>query len=204
MLLVPSLEKYIYKMDVNASEVLKFLHLVHTLKHVPRRGWVIRDVKNPESIAGHMYAMSIMTFLLGNDSTIDRLKCMQLALVHDLAESIVGDITPEDNVPVDIKHNMEDKAMQQLATYVGDEVGSQIYNLYKEYEAKETAEAKFVKELDRFDFIFTAAFYEKRDNTPGRFEDFFNKTVGTFEHPYIKSLSQELLKQRQQTNSSTD
>ena len=33
--------------------------------------------------------------------------CMKMGLVHDLAESIVGDITPQDNVSVEDKHMME-------------------------------------------------------------------------------------------------
>lgn len=66
-----------------------------------------------------MYAMSLMTFLLGNDSKLDRLKCLQLALVHDLAESIVGDITPHDNIPENVKHQREDEAMKEITSHIG-------------------------------------------------------------------------------------
>ncbi|KAJ8936663.1 hypothetical protein NQ314_012203 [Rhamnusium bicolor] len=103
---------------------------------------------------------------MGNDSKLNRFKCLQLALIHDLAECIVGDITPLDNIPEDKKHAMEDEAMLELTTYLGSEVGSLIYNLYKEYEAKETPEARFVKDLDRFDMLCTATYYELRDETP--------------------------------------
>ncbi|KAH0809373.1 hypothetical protein GEV33_013418 [Tenebrio molitor] len=103
--------------------------------------------ENHEHIAGHMYAMGMMTFLLGDDSNLDRFKCLQLALVHDLAECIVGDITPQDNIPEDKKHAMEDEAMKEIASNLGEDIGKMIYNLYKEYEAKETPEAIFVKDL---------------------------------------------------------
>lgn len=186
-------------MDVtlNTQVIFKFLSLVANLKHSPRRGWVLKNVKNPESIAGHMYAMGMMTFLLGNNSNLDRIKCMQLALVHDLAESIVGDITPADNIPSNEKHKMEDEAMKELTSYLADDVGKMIYDLYKEYEAKETSEAKFVKELDVFDMIFTARLYEKRDNTPGKLEDFFNSAREKFHHPQMKELVANLLIERE-------
>lgn len=188
------------QISADVGGVLKFVELVQHLKHVPRRGWVIRHIENPEPIAGHMYAMAMMTFLL-DDPNIDRLKCMQLALVHDLAESIVGDITPEDGIPVDIKHRMEDEAMQEIVGYLGKPFGERIYNLYKEYEAKETAEAKFVKDLDRFDLVSSSVFYEKRDKTPGSLQVFFDVTEGQFEHPLIKGLVEEMKKRRQQNSS---
>lgn len=176
-------------------DFLKFIEYVHRLKHLPRRGWVLRNIENSEPIAGHMYAMAMMTFLI-DDPKIDRIKCMQLALVHDLAESIVGDITPEDNIPVEEKHKKEDEAMKEIVSHLGDDLGKRIYNLYKEYEAKETAEAKFVKDLDRFDLAASSAFYEKRDGTPGRLQEFFDITEGKLEHPFVKNLMSDMVKQR--------
>ncbi|CAH2005882.1 unnamed protein product [Acanthoscelides obtectus] len=137
-----------------------------------------------------------MTFFLGNDSKLDRLKCLQLAVVHDLAESIVGDITPHDNIPVEKKHQMEDEAMKGISKLVGDEVGSLIYTLYKEYEAKETPEAKFVKDLDQFDLLCTASYYENRDQTPGKHQVFFDVMEGKIKHPFIKKLVDTLEAQR--------
>ncbi|KAJ8943074.1 hypothetical protein NQ317_001277 [Molorchus minor] len=114
---------------LNPDSIIKFLNLVNNLKHTSRRGWELCKIQNHEHIAGHMF------------------KCLQLALVHDLAECIVGDITPKDNIPEDKKHAMEDEAMKELTAHVGSEIGPLIYNLYKEYEAKETPEAKFVKKI---------------------------------------------------------
>lgn len=178
---------------LNPQEVLKFLDMVNNLKHLPRRGWQQCQLKNFEPIAAHMYSMGIMTFLLGNNSELDRFKCLQLALVHDLAECIVGDITPHDNIPEDTKHAMEDEAMKELTTNLG-EIGSLIYGLYKEYEAKATPEAKFVKDLDRFDLLCTAAHYERRDNR--KLQEFFDSLEGKFENPFVCQLVNELDKQR--------
>lgn len=179
--------------NLKPEKVLEFIGLVNNLKHSSRRGWEQCDVKNHEQIAGHMYGMAMMTFLLGNNSTLDRLKCLQLALVHDLAESIVGDITPRDNIPEEEKHKMEDEAMKTITSCLGEEIGPYMYQLYKEYEAKETPEAQFVKDLDRFDMLFSATFYEERDNTPGKLQEYFTSTEGKFQNTYINNLV-EILK----------
>jgi len=181
--------------NLNPQEVIKFLEFVNNLKHLPRRGWIFSKVKDHETISGHMYAMALMTFLLGDNSNLDRLKCLQLTLVHDLAEAIVGDITPHDNVPVEEKHKKEDEAMKEITSHIGS-FGLPIYNLYKEYEAKETPEAKFVKDLDRFDLLFTAAHYEKRDNIPFKCQEYFDELEGKFENPFIKKLVLAIEEQR--------
>lgn len=171
---------------------------VHNLKHTVRRGWEYCNVSNPERIASHMYAMSMMTFLISKDDNLDRLKCTQLALVHDLAESIVGDITPADNISKEEKHRREDEAMKTLSALVGDEVGSLLYNLWIEYEENSTSEAKFVKDLDRFDLLFTSVHYEKRDGEGKKCQLFFDTHDGKFQHPFVKKLVEELLKERDQ------
>jgi len=57
-------------------------------------------------------------------------RCMQLALVHDLAECIVGDITPHCGVGPDEKQKREDKAMQELVELIGPS-GTLLYDLFK-------------------------------------------------------------------------
>ena len=59
------------------------------LKRVPRTGWM-RTVKNPESVAEHMYRLAVMCMLA--PSGLDVNHCIFLALCHDMAESVVGDI----------------------------------------------------------------------------------------------------------------
>jgi hypothetical protein len=46
-----------------------------------------------------MYRMGIITMLCPPETGIDRDRCVKLALIHDMAEALVGDITPPDNVP---------------------------------------------------------------------------------------------------------
>ncbi|XP_022911817.1 5'-deoxynucleotidase HDDC2 [Onthophagus taurus] len=187
----------------NVKSVLKFLNLVHELKYSVRRGWERRGVEGAETISGHMYAMAMMTFLLPNNSNLDRLKCLQLTVIHDLAECIVGDITPHDGIPEEEKHRREDEAMKDICELVGGEQGQLMQELYKEYETKATPEAKFVKDLDRFDFIFTAFDLEKKRNKPREFQDFFDHMEGQFEHPLIQELVKGLNEERNQygTNS---
>ena len=77
------------------SSAIDFLTLTRSLKTTKRTGWVRQGVHNPESISDHMYRMSLMAMISSfSDGTLDTNKCIKLALIHDLAEAKVGDITP--------------------------------------------------------------------------------------------------------------
>eukprot|EP00058_Branchiostoma_floridae_P015962 XP_002601450.1 hypothetical protein BRAFLDRAFT_245862 [Branchiostoma floridae] len=150
-------------------------------QRVPRTGWVLRGVQNVESVADHMYRMAIMAFLLDGEGGLNRDKCIKIALVHDMAESIVGDIAPADGISKEEKHRQEKEAMLHLSGLVGGEVGKELYSLWEEYEMESTAEAKAVKDLDKFDMVLQAFEYETLQNRPGQLQDFFNSTRGWFE-----------------------
>ncbi|XP_016945270.3 uncharacterized protein [Drosophila suzukii] len=177
------------------GEIIQFMELIGNLKHTKRTGWVLRDVNDCESISGHMYRMSMLTFLLDGSEGLNQIRCMELALVHDLAESLVGDITPFCGVSKDEKRAMEFKAMEDICKLI-EPRGKRIMELFEEYEHGETAESKFVKDLDRLDMVMQAFEYEKRDNCLLKHQEFFDSTEGKFNHPFVKKLVNEIYEQR--------
>lgn len=69
------------------------------LKRMPRRGWVINQIKNPESISDHIFRATMMAWVLGKKKgglNIERL--LKTALIHDICEVYAGDTTPYDTV----------------------------------------------------------------------------------------------------------
>jgi hypothetical protein len=85
---------------------VKFFETIENLKTTKRTGWIRKGVPNPESISDHMYRMAIMSLLVP-DSAIDLNRCCQMSLMHDIGESIVGDITPHDPVSKEEKFKRE-------------------------------------------------------------------------------------------------
>lgn len=181
--------------QADSSKLLEFLQFVGRLKHIKRTGWILRDVQNPECIAGHMYRMGILSFLVDENDGLDKNKCIKMALVHDLAECIVGDLTPLCGVSETEKHQKEDKAMRELAHLAGP-AGEEMYALYREYEKRQTPEAKFVKELDQFDMLLQAYEYEKSDKRPHGLQEFFDNIKCPFSNEKLKALFNELCEQR--------
>ncbi|KAG0297955.1 HD domain-containing protein 2 [Linnemannia gamsii] len=178
---------------------LQFLHIVEKLKRTKRTGWVNHGVKPAESIADHMYRMGIMAMLIDEKTAgVNKDRCIKMAIVHDLAESLVGDITPYDGVSVEDKHTQERNAMHHLCHELlgWNAQAQEISGLWAEYEAADTPEALLVKDFDKFEMIMQALEYEKSEDVT--LEDFFVGTRGKFKHPMVTGWVDELEAERAQ------
>ncbi|XP_065819609.1 HD domain-containing protein 2 [Labrus bergylta] len=178
------------------SNMLQFMKLIGQLKRVPRTGWVYRNVKKPESVSDHMYRMAMMSLTI-TDPTVDKNRCIKLALVHDMAECIVGDIAPSDNISKEEKHRREEAAMRHLSGLLPEGLKQEIYGLWEEYETQGSPEARLVKEFDLLEMILQAHEYEELEGTPGRLQEFFDSTEGRFQHPDVLELLSSLNAERE-------
>ncbi|KAJ3184966.1 hypothetical protein HDU87_002532 [Geranomyces variabilis] len=176
---------------------LKFLHVIENLKRTKRTGWVDHGISDAESIGDHMHRMSVLA-LLTTDPALDRIKLTKMALVHDLAESIAGDITPHSGVSKEKKHKLERDGMDELVGLLGKSAEAmEIKALWEEYEAAETPEALYCKDLDKFEMIVQAVEYEKRHEDKN-LDAFFESTDGKFGHPTVQSWVEALYKEREE------
>lgn len=166
------------------SDLLDLALHAAQLKRMPRSGWQIRGAPiggQPESVAAHSYGVVFLTMLLVDldERDLDREQALRIAVLHDLAESLVGDLprTVSRFIPPALKHQAEETAMQEIvgmtplaACYLAD------WNLYAEGT---TAEAQVVKDADKLDMMLQAFLYEQagqrnlddfwRNVTPDRF-----------------------------------
>ncbi|CAN9507758.1 unnamed protein product [Ophioblennius macclurei] len=187
----------------NMKNMLQFMKLIGQLKRVPRTGWVYRKVKDPESVSDHMYRMAMMSLTI-TDPTVDKDRCIKLALVHDMAECIVGDIAPADNISKAEKHRREEEAMKHLTSLLPEGLKQELYGLWEEYETQGSAEARLVKQFDLLEMILQAHEYEELEKTPGRLQEFFDSSAGRFHHPDVLQLVSSLNEERAKQPIDTD
>ncbi|KAH9504428.1 HD domain-containing protein 2 [Bulinus truncatus] len=185
-------------MSSSFSKFFEFMKLIGQLKQVERTGWVRKGVKNPESVAEHSYRMAMAAFALPPSSSLDKDKCIKMALVHDMAESIVGDLTPWCGVSKEEKREREKEATTHITSLVSEEAGKEMYQLWMEYENQSSPEAKFVKDLDKFEMLVQAYEYENIQNKPKNLQEFFDHTWEKykFSTDLVKKWIDELIAHR--------
>jgi putative hydrolase of HD superfamily len=142
--------------------------MLERLKTTKREGWRRFGIDHGESISDHMYRMSIITMLCPASlrSRIDMTRCIKMALVHDMAELLVGDITPVDGVPKSEKNRRESTTMDFLCKDLlgnvdGGDAGKEIKAAWQEYEDSETLESHFVHDVDKVELVLQMLEYEK-------------------------------------------
>ncbi|MBI3926643.1 MAG: HD domain-containing protein [Armatimonadetes bacterium] len=127
------------------------------LKALPRAGWVRVGVEAPESVAAHSWGVAWLALNLCPPE-LDREKALAIALVHDLAEVVVGDITPHDPIAAEDKQTAELEAFTELVRPL--ERAGELRRLMREYLQDQSAEARFVKACDKLDMALQAALYQ--------------------------------------------
>ena len=123
------------------------------LKDIDRTGWVRANVESPESVAAHSWGMAILALRLCPDH-LDLAKVLSMCLVHDVAEIVVGDLTPHDSIKGQEKHELERAGMLKIAP--------QWIELFDEYEQGSSEEAQFVKSMDKLDMGLQAMNYQRQ------------------------------------------
>lgn len=135
-------------------QTLKLLSLAEKLKCELRHSWLSNGQQ--ESVAEHSWRLAFMVCLfapyLAKPVNIE--KSLKMALIHDLAEAETGDIPMfncQDPVSKQQKLINEQKVMFKIKSMLNNEIGQEIYDLWLEYEEKQTYEAKFVNALDKIE-----------------------------------------------------
>ncbi|KAJ4870381.1 Metal-dependent phosphohydrolase [Raphanus sativus] len=176
----------------SVSSSIDFLTLCHRLKTTKRKGWINQGINGAESIADHMYRMSLMALIASDLTTgVDRERCIKMAIVHDIAEAIVGDITPSDGVPKEEKSRREKAALKEMCKVLGGGLrAEEITELWLEYENNASLEANLVKDFDKVEMILQALEYESEHGKV--LDEFFISTAGKFQTEIGKSWAAEI------------
>ena len=186
------------------KNTIDFLSICGKLKQTKRTGWTKYEeiTSQVESVADHSFRIALMAFVFGlqqeedkEEKVLDVQKLVTMALVHDIAESIVGDITPHCGISKEEKNTLEVEAMRELKETLGDVAGETIETLWLEYENGSSREARVVKELDKLEMLLQASEYENEYKDVDLTE-FYSSCDGSFKTENGKRWVEEILRRR--------
>ncbi len=128
---------------------IAFIKEIDKEKFIGRQTY-LSDGERKENDAEHAWHMAIMVLLLQEyaNEKIDVLKTVSMLLIHDLVEIYAGDTYAYDEAAKKSQHDREIFAAVQLYSILPEDQGIWLQNLWNEFEAGETAEAKFARTMD--------------------------------------------------------
>ena len=154
-------------MKTEAVPLIEFLDELLRLKAVPRTGWLLRGVRAVESVADHSFGVAWIAMLLADRAqaqgqAVNVERVLRMALLHDLAETRTGDM------PATIKRYFDKAALEHADETATAEIlaplgalGSTYLDIWREYEERQTREARIVKAADKLDLLLQAREYER-------------------------------------------
>jgi len=160
------------------KNILDFFIKVNKLKEMPRTGWVLRGVKNPETISEHIFGVAFLTWLLSEKKGLNIERAIKIALSHDLCEVYAGDMTPffyytrppkkpktgaerkkmydrwvrlskkDKKKRGEKKFEIEKKSFLKMLKRLEPELRREILAHWFDYEKRMSREGKFTKQID--------------------------------------------------------
>ena len=181
-------------MQANES-LLDLLLELQILDRIPRSGFVLRGVAQPESVTEHSWHVLFLVWVLGRQvEGVDLARAVEIALVHDLAELRVGDLprTASRYFPAGAKRSAESAAMADVLAPLPEDAR----RLHDEYQEGTSLEARLVKACDKLQLMLKVAVYESWGT--GALAEFWDNpdNFPATDLPAVRSLFEELKARR--------
>ncbi|EDL53206.1 HD domain-containing protein [Vibrio mediterranei] len=133
------------------EQQLNLLMELDKLKAVLRRTRVRCADGRFENSAEHSWHVAMMALLLQEHANepVDIAKVVKMLLLHDMVEIDAGDTFVYDTAAYETQQQTELEAAKRLFGMLPDDQGEALFSVWCEFEAAESAEARFAKALDR-------------------------------------------------------
>ncbi|WP_038559436.1 HD domain-containing protein [Terribacillus saccharophilus] len=135
--------------------IMQVLRLAEKLKFEMRHSWLSNG--RQESVAEHTWRVGLMAVLIEPyiEEKLDMAKLLKMIMIHDLVEAEAKDVpafdTLFDTERKEQKQLAEQTAMENIKAMLKEEPGKELQELWLEFEAKKTFEAKVANALDKLE-----------------------------------------------------
>jgi len=132
------------------AKQIEFLLEIEKLKLVNRFNRVVGGAR-PENSAEHSWHLAVMALLFcqhPDHKHLDHLKILKMVLIHDIVEIDCGDAFLYDEKRRQENAMTEQQAATRIFGLLPNDEGSELRNLWQEFEDRKTPEALFAASLD--------------------------------------------------------
>ena len=167
------------------ERIINYYVLCNKLKYIIRTGWIDWKVnKNRlESVAEHIYGTQMLAIAMKSEYNydIDIMKVIYMLAIHELGETIIGDLT-QFQIEKEDKIKIEHEAVSNILKDLLD--GEEINRLYLEFDERKTKEALFAHFCDKLECDIQAKLYDEEGCV-----DLNNQSGNeTYNHPDVQKL----------------
>lgn len=169
-----------------------FFKVILELKNIKRKGWIDKlGIVNSESVADHSYSMTFMSMIISELRGLNTNKIVKMSLLHDLAESSLGDFTPEE-IPKEKKIELENNEMKKILGKLPNELIKDYQNIWNEFLLGKSEESIFIHDMDKLEMIFQAEHYMKKGVSKEKIQPFINSANNEIKNKDLQEIITKL------------
>lgn len=179
----------------DSKKIISFLHQAGKMKKAMR----FSEAKNmpKDSAADHSWRTALMAPILAENLKLklDTAKILELAIIHDIVEAVVGNTDyvsiARNKITENQKKEIENKAIKKLSNELPENIGKKVYSLWNEYENKTSKEAEFVCALNKLEtLLYLSEVGYKYYDEPKLIYNYADESVKDF--PALKETLDEI------------
>lgn len=172
--------------------IIDFFNTSAKLKKIPRQGWIDKlSINDPESVADHTFSMSIIGMIFADLEGHNTEKILKIILLHDMAEALIGDITPE-KMSIQRKTELENNAMEKILSNLPKKLQKQYNDLWIEYQLNHSKEAQLVHQIDKLEMALQAKIYSNEGYSEKSLASFFKTAKNEITDPKLMKIFKKI------------
>lgn len=181
-----------HDLRARASALVDFFEIIHPLDRVPRAGFLLRGVPEPESVSAHSHFVALLALLVTErePEVYDQKRILAMALTHDISEARIMDIPMPyaDAYLSDAKHRAEQEIMEDLLK----DIAPHLAELHAEFSDAQTPEARLLRGLDKVQMMIKILCYEREHR--GYMQEFWDnpKNFNDYGIPEVAAIFDEI------------
>jgi putative hydrolase of HD superfamily len=137
--------------------------------------------------------MAMIGMLISDLQNYNSEKILKMILLHDLAESKIGDYTPK-QLNKEKKNKLENNAFNEIVKNLPDSIKSQYLQIWQEYQENNSPESKIVHQIDKLEMVLQAKIYVKDGYSQEKLNIFFESAKTDITDPKLKELFTKIIK----------
>jgi putative hydrolase of HD superfamily len=135
-----------------------------------------------------------MGMVISDLENYDSEKILKMILLHDLAESKIGDYTPN-QISKENKTKIENNAYDEIINMLPDTIKLQYGEIWEEYQKQESPESKIVYQIDKLEMVLQAKMYQKKGAPTEAVVSFFKSAESEIIHPKLKEIFTKIIEE---------
>ena len=169
--------------------IATFLFEAGHLKNLPRSGWLLLGISQPETVAEHSFRVGLVGIALAAMEGADPGRTAALCLMHDVHESRIGDVPSVGRAYVTTA--VPEAVTAHQTSGMPNEIAKVFQKMTTEYEATETLESKVAHDADKIETLLQASEYVARGYSAEAWQD---TSIQALRTESAKQLAQAITK----------